>query len=237
MPKSVEDDVKIMKRIRQAERTRRWVLVVLAVVFMFVGVALGLFLGLNKARLSSPQIAWIVGGFLVLTGAISGGTILFLRRLGPDFQALRDPFAVGYPEVAQAQRHRFFMLAPVIVLLMLPSALMGCDDIVQGRARLLDFARIGPLLLIGGGILLLVCGVGYKRKARELMDDEFSLSIRRRALQAGFFTVMAAVAALFLASLIRPALAAQGLLVVLALGVAAPAAWFAWFERRAERNG
>lgn len=81
------------------------------------------------------------------------------------------------------------------------------------------------VLATGGGLLL-------SRRVREIMNDELTLQNRARAIQAGFWTAMAATLAVYAFSFVHPFSVRQALNLVATASIAAGLLRFAWLQLR-----
>lgn len=85
----------------------------------------------------------------------------------------------------------------------------------------------------------IICfGPGFLRKTyRQILNDELIHALWARALRLGYLSLVALLAATYLAIIHRPGLAPTILPWVLALGIAIPAFYFIVLEWRASRDG
>ena len=81
------------------------------------------------------------------------------------------------------------------------------------------------LLATGGGVLL-------SREVRSMMNDEVSQLNRRRAIETGFWTAMAAAIGLYFASYSWPVPTRAGLAILTEVAIAAALIRYAWLELR-----
>jgi hypothetical protein len=117
--------------------------------------------------------------------------------------------------------------AAVLLALALFSALdpIGTTNLVRGIVWAALTLLWLALLATGGGVLL-------RREIRAMMNDEVSLLNRRRAIETGFWTAMAAAIGLYFASYSWPVPVRGGLAMLTEVAIAAALIRYAWLELR-----
>ena len=101
----------------------------------------------------------------------------------------------------------------------------GTTDPVRGAVWAVLTLLWLILLATGGGVLL-------SRQVRSMMNDEVSLLNRRRAVETGFWTAMAAAIALYFASYAWPVPVRAALAILTEVAIAAALIRYAWLELR-----
>ena len=106
----------------------------------------------------------------------------------------------------------------------------GLANLVQLVAFVVWAVSLLVVLSTGGGLL-------RDPAVRKIVEDELTQANRRSAFVFGYWALLVAAAGFYAGALFVPVPAIEALLVLLAVGVAAPALRFALLERWAERDG
>lgn len=128
----------------------------------------------------------------------------------------------------RASRGRAILMAIAGAILLLNAALqIGNPDYVQPTLRGGSW-----LLLIGLWAFLLANGGGLRLKGRmrQLLNDELSLRNRARALAAGFYAMLTAALAVYVATWETGIVAGDAIKLISAAGLATALLVYAWLE-------
>ena len=135
------------------------------------------------------------------------------------------------------RRTRILWVQAVIFVLWQTSFFSWGDP--EGPLRTVDQVKVGAWALWSLALLVLVStGGGWfqSREVRRLLNDEVSVSNRRRGQQAGFVTAVIAGIAVYLVSQVEPVTARDAVHAVLTVGLGVALFRYALLERRAERG-
>ncbi|HEY5105299.1 MAG TPA: hypothetical protein VII73_00860 [Caulobacteraceae bacterium] len=88
-------------------------------------------------------------------------------------------------------------------------------------------------------VLLLLIGTGggtlMSREVRRLVNDEVSTANRHEGQRWGFWAAMLVAIAVYLISIVQPAILTYAIHAVVSFGIGAALIRYAWLERRADR--
>lgn len=126
------------------------------------------------------------------------------------------------------RRNRELLTVPFITLCFTLNAIISPQSYEWMHAALL-------VMIVGCGAMI-VAGVGIKRRAKSVMEDELSASFRNRALRAGFWTFLLSNCVVYPVSIFDPPMVPRLLPWCLWSGVAVPALYFIYLEWMAGRG-
>lgn len=167
-----------------------------------------------------------VGGAVVILGAIL--TRILIR---PPKAALEGRILLKRMDRMPWRRRTALVVLPILLLVILASELWEMAHFGGRPLRTDDYVAASSYLLVVGLYLQIITGLAfYPRRIARILDDELVRHQRGVALQTGFWALMLATAAAYMAILIKPQWAPFAPAVVLYIGVAAPAVRLAMFE-------
>jgi len=148
--------------------------------------------------------------------------------------------AISDAEKAEELSQRRTRMLPVLAILFLFQQFTFLNGGLGSGDRPVDHVRIAAWLVMSIVILVaLTTGGGwiYSREVRRLANDEATRVHRDRSFRAGFLASMASCIAIYFLSFFEPMSARDAIHWVMTVGIAVTLLWFAFLERRANRDG
>lgn len=134
------------------------------------------------------------------------------------------------------RRSRVMRAGAVVLLTTLSGAIAASGRLAAGQTRAVDVVRTAAFVVLAA-ILVVQATTGlWFRWRRPELNDELTEYNRASAVRAGYFALMAAVVALYVASFLSPTSVAEAAPILVFVGAAAPALRFASLEIRAEAD-
>ncbi|MGH6986601.1 MAG: hypothetical protein ACRED9_07170 [Caulobacteraceae bacterium] len=213
------------------DKLRKAVIVAAAFSLLVVAVGTGWMIFDPAARHFAAPDFVLPGGLAVIVLAAAS---FAWRRFSPPPGADHPEILARRAERMQARRARALRVFPFCLLVLAPSSVWSVQEIrAHGYAP--GVFTLGAIALLCALYLALITGRFVDLRAR--LEDELSLSHRRSAIEAGFWTGLVLGAADVAIGFARPDWVLPGLIVSLMAAVGAVSATFAILDARAMGEG